>query len=457
MKIIARIRNDFPTKFGLPRQSSLAPSLLSRIVFEPEYRNPDALRGIEGFSHLWLIWDFSEFHSDGWSPTVRPPRLGGNARLGVFATRSPHRPNPIGLSCVKLERVIIDSPDGPQIEVSGADLMDGTPIYDIKPYLPGVESHPEARDGFVGANPQRLVDVTIPEETENVLSKWLTPSQMTTLREILAQDPRPAYHDDPERIYGISYAGLDIHFKVDGGRLEVVPGKPKIMMVLNLTPDSFCESTRYDMKVLESGADIVDIGAVSTRPGADEVSEEEEWCRLEPVLATLPKNLKVSIDTTRSAIVRKAYALIGPFIVNDISAGEDDPLMLSTVAELGLTYVAMHKRGTPKTMNDLTDYPQGVTKAVLEYFREFARRAEQASVRDWILDPGFGFAKTDAQNEELLDNLPLFREFGRPVLVGVADKRFTKGRTPELQRKAAILGADILRVHRFVEGNGQFV
>ena len=208
MEVIARIHDDFPTKFGLPRQASLAPSLHAKIVFEPAYRVAEALRGLEGFSHIWLIWQFSE--SEGWSPTVRPPRLGGNVRMGVFATRSPFRPNPIGLSCVRLEAIADDNVNGRVLIVSGADLMDGTPIYDIKPYLPGVDAHPEATDGFVGARPQTLLDVAIAPE----LAAGLTDNQLATLREILAQDPRPAYHDDPGRTYGLSYAGRDIHFTV---------------------------------------------------------------------------------------------------------------------------------------------------------------------------------------------------------------------------------------------------
>ena len=208
MEIIARIHNDFPTKFGLPRQAGLAPSLRSKIVFEPAYRVAEALRGLEDFSHVWLIWGFSA--SEGWSPTVRPPRLGGNVRMGVFATRSPFRPNPIGLSSVRLESIEKDGDNGLVLIVSGADLMDGTPIYDIKPYLPGADAHLDAADGFVGANRQQLLEV----EIEPSLAARLTDSQLSTLREILAQDPRPAYHDDPDRVYGLSYAGLDIHFMV---------------------------------------------------------------------------------------------------------------------------------------------------------------------------------------------------------------------------------------------------
>ena len=227
LEVIARIRNDFPTKFGLPRQAGLAPSLRSKIVFEPAYRVPEALRGLEGFSHIWLIWGFSatsgtptrpgsEFH---WSPTVKPPRLGGNVRMGVFATRSPFRPNPIGLSSVRLESIEEDGANGRVLIVSGADLMDGTPIYDIKPYLPGVDAHPEASDGFVGTHAQQLLEVELAPE----LAERLSPSQQSALREILAQDPRPAYHaahPDPKRIYGFTYAGLEIHFTVEAGRLK---------------------------------------------------------------------------------------------------------------------------------------------------------------------------------------------------------------------------------------------
>ena len=208
MEVIARIHNDFPTKFGLPRQAGLAPSLRSKIVFEPAYRIAEALRGLEDFTYIWLIWGFSA--SEGWSPTVRPPRLGGNVRMGVFATRSPFRPNPIGLSSVRLESIEKDGDNGQVLIVSGADLMDGTPIYDIKPYLPGVDAHPDAADGFVGANRQSILEVEIAPS----LAAKLSDSQLATLREILAQDPRPAYHDDPDRMYGLSYAGFDIHFMV---------------------------------------------------------------------------------------------------------------------------------------------------------------------------------------------------------------------------------------------------
>ena len=226
------------------------------------------------------------------------------------------------------------------------------------------------------------------------------------------------------------------------------------MAVLNLTPDSFWEPGRGDVGILGCGADIIDIGAVSTRPGADEVSEQEEWARLEPVLIgiadgslTLQENSRISIDTVRSTIVRRAYALIGPFIVNDVSAGRADPQMLATVSELGLQYIAMHSRGTPKTMDSLTDYPEGVVRAVEDFFDDFALRAAAAGVEDWILDPGFGFAKTNRQNMTLLLHLGELRRFGRPILAGIADKRFTHGRTSALQKLAVLRGADILRVH----------
>ncbi len=217
MEVIARIHNDFPTKFGLPRQSGLAPSLRAKIVFEPAYRVPEALRGLEGFSYIWLIWGFSE---SNWSPTVRPPRLGGNVRMGVFATRSPFRPNPIGLSSVRLESIEDDGENGRVLIVSGADLMDGTPIYDIKPYLPGVDAHPDASDGFVGAHPQTLLEVEIAPE----LAAALSAGQLAALREILAQDPRPAYHaasaSVPSRTYGFTYAGRDIHFTVEDNLIK---------------------------------------------------------------------------------------------------------------------------------------------------------------------------------------------------------------------------------------------
>jgi len=218
IKIIAHIRSDFPTKFGLPRQSGLVSELRAEIVFEPEYRNPDALRGLEGFSHLWIIWEFSEAKRENWSPTVRPPRLGGNTRMGVFATRSPFRPNPIGLSCVEILGIRQDKELGPVIEVGGADLMDGTPIYDIKPYIPYADAHPEAKEGFTAQNQGYCLEVEISEK----MQKQLPPDKLEGLYGILAQDPRPSYQDDPERIYGFEYAGYEVKFRVSGNKLCVV-------------------------------------------------------------------------------------------------------------------------------------------------------------------------------------------------------------------------------------------
>lgn len=219
-----------------------------------------------------------------------------------------------------------------------------------------------------------------------------------------------------------------------------------IMGILNLTPDSFHEPSRYNYSVLDGPADIVDIGAVSSRPGAPRVSLEEEWARLEPFLKQLRTDKRISIDTTRSEIVRRAHRLIGDFIVNDISASEDDPLMLRTVSELGMEYIAMHKRGNASDMDSLAVYDD-VVEDVLEYFRAFGEKAARAGVSRWILDPGFGFAKTEEQNLTLLDNLSRFKEFGRPILVGLADKRFTHGENEKLHRRAILNGADILRVH----------
>ncbi len=218
MKTIARIHTDFPTKFGIPRQSGIVASLQGRIVFEPDYRNAEAVRGLEAFSHLWLLWEFSEAVRDTWSPTVRPPRLGGNVRMGVFATRSPFRPNPIGLSSVKLERIEIDPQLGPVVCVSGIDLMDGTPIYDIKPYIAYTDSHPEAVSGFATTPAEYLLEVDFAEE-------WLSKIPLDKregLKAVLAHDPRPQYHEDPNRIYGLRFDAFDVRFKVDGNRLEVV-------------------------------------------------------------------------------------------------------------------------------------------------------------------------------------------------------------------------------------------
>ena len=217
LKVIAHIHTAFPTKFGIPRQSGLVPALRAKIVFEAEYRNPDALRGIEGFSHLWLIWEFSEAKRTKWSPTVRPPRLGGNVRKGVFATRSPFRPNSIGLSCVKLEKIDLESKEAPVLIVSGADLMDGTPIYDIKPYLPVADCHPEALGGFATKVEQHFLQVEIPEEWKARIPE----DKLTALEGVLREDPRPAYQKDPERIYGMPFAGMDVHFQVKNGILTV--------------------------------------------------------------------------------------------------------------------------------------------------------------------------------------------------------------------------------------------
>lgn len=217
MKIIAHIENDFSTKFGIPRQSGLVNSLRSRIVFAPEYRNPDAFRGLEDFSHVWLIWEFSQAVRQKWSPTVRPPRLGGNTRMGVFATRSPFRPNPVGLSAVQLEEVVLHGADAPYLVVSGADLMNGTPIYDIKPYLPHIDSHPDARGGFAVPAAEHRLKVVFPEQ-------WLekVPEQLRDgLTEVLAQDPRPSYQHDSERVYGFGFARLEVKFTVDGDVLTV--------------------------------------------------------------------------------------------------------------------------------------------------------------------------------------------------------------------------------------------
>ena len=216
VKVIARIRSDFKTKFGIPRQSGLVDALRAAVVFEPEFRNPAALRGIEGFSHLWLIWQFSAAVRETWSPTVRPPRLGGNTRLGVFATRSPFRPNAIGLSCVKLERVE-QTAEGPVLIVSGADLMDGTPIYDIKPYLPYADCRTEASGGFA---PQRDTELTV--EIPSALLALVPEGKRAALAGVLAQDPRPTYQDDPTRVYGMSFAGLEVRFRVAENVLTVV-------------------------------------------------------------------------------------------------------------------------------------------------------------------------------------------------------------------------------------------
>ena len=218
MKVIAHIHTDFPTKFGIPRQSGIIESLQGRIVFEPEYRNAEAVRGLEDFSHIWLLWEFSETVRDSWSPTVRPPRLGGNVRKGVFATRSPFRPNPIGLSSVRLEKVDFDPKLGPVLYVSGADLMDGTPIYDIKPYIAYTDSHPDAVSGFASTPADYLLEVVFPEDLLNKVE----PSKREGLKAVLAHDPRPQYQDDPERLYGMAFDTMEIKFRVHEDQIEVV-------------------------------------------------------------------------------------------------------------------------------------------------------------------------------------------------------------------------------------------
>lgn len=216
MTPIAHIRSDFPTKFGIPRQSGLIGELRATVIFEPEFRNPDAFRGLEGFSHLWLLWEFSE--SKGWSPTVRPPRLGGNRRLGVFATRSPFRPNPIGLSPVRLEKIEFSTAHGPVLHVRGADLMDRTPIYDIKPYVPYVDAIPEAAGGFASTRAEETLSVDFPAGLLDPLPE----EKREALRSVLAHDPWPAYQRDPERIYGLDFSGCRVRFRVEGNTLQVL-------------------------------------------------------------------------------------------------------------------------------------------------------------------------------------------------------------------------------------------
>jgi len=217
-RVIAHIENDYKEKFGIPRQSGLVESLVSKIVFEPEYRNPDAFRGIEGYSHLWLLWHFSEAdRGEEWSPTVRPPRLGGNTRVGVFATRSPFRPNSMGMSSVKLEKFEIDKTLGPVLYVSGADLLDGTPIFDIKPYLAYVDSHPEAKDGFALNQKEGTLVVEFSEE----LLAEVPVEKRQGLMELLSQDPRPQYQNDPERVYKLRFGAQEVWFKVEDGTLKV--------------------------------------------------------------------------------------------------------------------------------------------------------------------------------------------------------------------------------------------
>ena len=225
MEPIAHIRSDFAEKFGVPRQSGLVDALEASIVFTPPYRSPDALRGLEDFSHLWLIWVFDRAIRESWSPTVRPPRLGGNARMGVFATRSPFRPNPIALSCVKLEG-IEQTAEGPVLRVRGADLVDGTPILDIKPYIPYADCHPDALGGFAAVPAGESLTVEIPPE----LLERIPAQRREALRGVLAQDPRPHYQNDPNRVYGFPFAGMEVRFTVEGQILrvrDILPAKPE--------------------------------------------------------------------------------------------------------------------------------------------------------------------------------------------------------------------------------------
>lgn len=217
VKAIAHIRTDFPEKFGIPRQSGLVEELEGKVVFEPEFRHPDAVRGLEQFSHIWILWQFSENERAGWSVTVRPPRLGGNTRMGVFATRSPFRPNGIGLSCVRLKRVELTEKEGPVLTVLGADLMDNTPILDIKPYIPLTDCHPEASEGYTKETRKHALQVEFPEE---LLSRYPEEKKKAAAA-VLSQDPRPGYSSDPERIYGVTFAGYDIKFRVKDGVLTV--------------------------------------------------------------------------------------------------------------------------------------------------------------------------------------------------------------------------------------------
>ena len=214
---VAHIRTDFSDKFGIPRQAGRVASAMGKIVFVPKYRNPDALRGIEGFSHLWLVFDFSKAHREGWSPTVRPPRLGGNERVGVFASRSPFRPNPLGLSCVRLERVLSTEHEGVVLMVSGVDLLDGTPIFDIKPYIPFADCRKDAVGGYADKFSLHGLSVDFPEE----LLLLLPEEKRQAAADCLREDPRPSYQNDPERIYGMKFAGFDIRFFVDGDKLTV--------------------------------------------------------------------------------------------------------------------------------------------------------------------------------------------------------------------------------------------
>lgn len=217
IKPIAHIHSQFPEKFGVPRQSGLVEALRASVVFLPEFRVREAFRGLEGFSHVWLLWEFSKVPPKPWSPTVRPPRLGGNRRVGVFASRSPFRPNPLGLSCVALEKVDYDSPEGPRLIVRGADLMDGTPVFDVKPYLPQADCRPKAAGGYTDENPWEGLAVDFPD----ALLEQVPPSSREALLGVLAADPRPHYHHDPQRVYGMSFAGIEVRFVVEEGVLRV--------------------------------------------------------------------------------------------------------------------------------------------------------------------------------------------------------------------------------------------
>lgn len=217
LKRIGRIRTDFPERFGIPRQSGLIKGAFGTVVFEPEYRREEAFRGLEGYSHIWILWGFSRAKRENWTATVKPPRLGGKKRMGVFATRSPYRPNPIGISAVKLEEIIMDEKLGPVLKVSGVDMLDGTPVYDIKPYLPYADSYEEATEGFAGEVFEHRLEVFFPKE----LLLKVPEKHRESLVEILSQDPRTAYIDDEERLWGISYGGVNVRFKVSGNCLRV--------------------------------------------------------------------------------------------------------------------------------------------------------------------------------------------------------------------------------------------
>lgn len=222
MQPVARVSTCYPQKFGVPRQSGLVPGARGRLVFEPPFRNAESVRGLDGFSHVWLIWLFSEHLGEGWNPTVRPPRLGGNVRLGVFATRAPYRPNPVGLSAVRLEGVEMHPQDGPVLHLSGIDLVDGTPILDIKPYIPLADCIPEASEGFT-ASPYERLEVDFPA----ALAHAMPEDELAALTDTLSLDPRPQYQDDPERAYGLSFSGWEVKFRVEGRRLYVLEGKRK--------------------------------------------------------------------------------------------------------------------------------------------------------------------------------------------------------------------------------------